>query len=111
MQNGKTFCTEIDHIINSLTANVDKDMIIENLEESKKQGYELRLEPKPDIQKIGVPDGWRCPVCGGGNSPYATRCPCIPYYQPPYVTPVYPFSPHAYGTGDTGDPPYVSTHA
>jgi hypothetical protein len=22
--------------------------------------------------------GWRCPVCGGGMSPYATRCPCTP---------------------------------
>lgn len=22
--------------------------------------------------------GWRCPVCGGGNAPTVTRCPCTP---------------------------------
>ena len=24
--------------------------------------------------------GWVCPVCGGGLSPYTTRCPCQPLY-------------------------------
>lgn len=23
------------------------------------------------------PLGWRCPVCGGGNAPWAARCPCV----------------------------------
>ncbi|VVB53248.1 Uncharacterised protein [uncultured archaeon] len=50
--------------------------------------------------------GWKCPVCGRGNSPFTTTCPCVqavpkwptqpswpdtPWvpYQPPY-TPWYP---------------------
>jgi len=107
MQGGKVFCTEIDHIINSLKLDRDKKEIIKDLEESKKQGYELRLEPKPDIQKIGTPDGWRCPACGGGNSPYATRCPCIPYYEPLYVTPIYPYRLIPPGTEDSY---YVSAY-
>lgn len=31
--------------------------------------------------------GWRCPVCGGGVSPYANRCPCQPAMAPPVLTP------------------------
>lgn len=23
--------------------------------------------------------GWKCPVCFGGNSPYTDRCPCTPF--------------------------------
>lgn len=86
-QGGKTFFNEIDQIIYSLEFGRDKKDIIKDLEESKKQDYELRREP--EVQET-TPTGWKCPVCGGGNSPYATRCPCIPYYEPPYVTPTYP---------------------
>ena len=30
-------------------------------------------KPKPGLI------GWTCPVCGGGNSPYSTKCPCVGY--------------------------------
>ena len=39
--------------------------------------------PKPDVSKIEMINspknyGWVCPVCGRGNSPYTTTCPCQP---------------------------------
>lgn len=37
--------------------------------------------PPPNAtHKINLPAayGWVCPVCGGGNSPFTTRCPCVP---------------------------------
>jgi hypothetical protein len=28
------------------------------------------------------PVGWTCPKCGGGLSPYTSRCPCVPLPVP-----------------------------
>lgn len=37
-------------------------------------------EPKP----VGIFNyGWICPVCGRGNSPYTSSCPCRP--SPPFT--------------------------
>jgi hypothetical protein len=40
--------------------------------------------------------GWKCPVCGRGNSPFNSTCPCVASYPPytphtPYVHPPYPY--------------------
>gem|GEM_PF-1946636 len=37
--------------------------------------------PPPNATAAMFP-GWVCPRCGGGNAPWATRCPCVPL---PYV--------------------------
>jgi hypothetical protein len=29
--------------------------------------------------------GWICPVCKGGNSPFAARCPCVPALPASYT--------------------------
>ena len=29
--------------------------------------------------------GWICPVCSGGVSPFAAKCPCTPITYPHYV--------------------------
>ncbi len=51
-------------------------------------GQSIHIFPCPlatnNVQIIGtVPPpapmmGWLCPACGGGVSPFATRCPCKP---------------------------------
>ena len=33
------------------------------------------IEEHKDIA-LGGPVGWICPVCGRGQSPYSTYCPC-----------------------------------
>ncbi len=46
----------------------------------------------PDNTRLG----WKCPVCGKGNAPSVTQCPCVPpyyngpiwYNTPPYTQPV-----------------------
>ena len=46
------------------------------------------------------PVGWRCPVCGCGNAPWVSQCPCMqtqhvpiypqPWYPDPQPQPWYP---------------------
>ena len=33
---------------------------------------------QPKYQNSFLSHGWICPVCGGGNSPTTSRCPCTP---------------------------------
>lgn len=35
--------------------------------------------------KINGMTGWVCPVCGRGNSPFSSSCPCKPFPQWPVI--------------------------
>lgn len=35
-------------------------------------GYNLQQVPNTDMT------GWTCPICGRGNAPFTSTCPCIP---------------------------------
>jgi hypothetical protein len=49
-------------------------------------GMPLKEPPKPAPLQ-----GWICPACGKGNSPYNITCPCRGYQTNPWV---YPLAPH-----------------
>jgi len=50
----------------------------------KKEVYRYWKEFDPSYYKTEKSmDGWRCPICGRGNSPFSTSCPCVFYYQGP----------------------------
>ncbi len=51
--------------------------------------------------------GWICPVCGKGLSPYTSSCPCIVHDTPPLLRPNIPCNPNPYYTG-TPNPNYPS---
>lgn len=48
-------------------------------------------EQKPPEPTQGT-SGWRCPVCGRGNAPFVSQCPCTGGGYPPYI-PVIPPGP------------------
>lgn len=52
-------------------------------------GCSAHIWPCPLAASPYVPmtpmQGWVCPVCGGGNSPFASRCPCKPAVPPTYT--------------------------
>ena len=45
-----------------------------SVDESKLQQFPNVL-PEPEVKQVGWV-GWTCPVCGRGNSPWSTVCPC-----------------------------------
>lgn len=55
-------------------------------------GDEVNTRPQDN-----PPVGWRCPVCGRGNSPWNATCPCTvtppPYMPAPYPPPAMPWYP------------------
>jgi len=50
--------------------------------ELEEEIYQLEAENERLEEKAKkVLAGWMCPVCGSGNSPYATVCRCGPNYR------------------------------
>ena len=45
------------------------------------------------------PVGWKCPVCGRGNAPFVSQCPCTCNGYPQYipVVPPGPWYPQPWG--------------
>ena len=39
------------------------------------------VNPNPPVFAMR---GWVCPVCNGGVSPFAAKCPCVLVAHPPY---------------------------
>lgn len=35
-------------------------------------------EWRRNSRHLGLPKGWRCPVCGRGNAPHVSTCSCVP---------------------------------
>jgi hypothetical protein len=33
---------------------------------------------RPVVAPVAPLQGWQCPACGGGLSPFVNRCPCVP---------------------------------
>lgn len=58
------------HLGQTLDAPISFDKVDETLYDLKKLIEESEQKP------IGLV-GWVCPVCGRGNSPYTSTCPCI----------------------------------
>lgn len=51
-------------------------------------GLDIKAEiakPKDEEDALRL-YGWICPVCGRGNSPFVTECPCYPNFQTKIIT-------------------------
>lgn len=60
--------------------------IIEQLQKELDEEKQHQAEKDAmNAKQINAPLGWTCPACGGGNSPYSTRCPCV-ILPPPKLT-------------------------
>jgi hypothetical protein len=81
---------------------------------NKNNSKVIKKEPvETPVQQVG----WKCPVCGAGNSPWNMTCPCStsrfpnpwkapdPYpWRKPYTDP----SPYPYGDQPWLDRPYIT---
>ena len=55
---------------------------------------EARAKMGMAVNVSAGPTAWVCPVCGGGNAPHVSRCPCKPIQAyPPYQPQPYPSHP------------------
>jgi hypothetical protein len=49
-----------------------------DIDESIEEHKEDSLKQTPTPLNLGGMHGWVCPVCGRGNSPFSSNCPCVP---------------------------------
>ena len=54
------------------------DRCKKEMAEMRAKIHEMNKQKKEEPVGPGGAIGWTCPRCGAGNSPFASRCSCVP---------------------------------